>query len=202
MGQYVTVTAALIIGRARLTEYLRAPVVPASAWSPADWAGLGGPGEELSAAVAVCDDWLTGDYAGLLRDLAEDGGLSAAHDPDTGSLVLDLDTRVDARLPGLIWACAVPRGLTRFLADGEGGLVTVTTDWDDTTAHLRLAPGASDFLDPDRDAAALARARDAQFDARCAASDASDAADGDPDSATDLVALLLDRGTPGRPGTR
>ncbi|MEV7286255.1 hypothetical protein AB0O01_17050 [Streptomyces sp. NPDC093252] len=192
MGQYVSVTAALVIGAPRLTGYLRAPAVPASAWPLADWAALG-HGEDLSAAVAACDDWLTGDYAGLLRDLAEDGGLSAAHDPDTGSLVLDLDTRVDARLPGLVWACAVPRGLTRFLADGEGGLVTVTTDWDDTTAHLLLTPGASAFLDPRRDAAALARARDAEFDARCAVSDPS------ADSATDLVAQLLDAGTRGRP---
>ncbi|MFE4667991.1 hypothetical protein ACFRI7_38060 [Streptomyces sp. NPDC056716] len=175
MGQYVTLAAAVIIGRPRLEAYLRAPVRPASTWGERDWAGLCAPWsegrryrEELSAAVAECDRWTGGDHAGLLSTLAEDDVLSAGYDPDSGSLALDADVRVDFRLPGLIWACTALRGMASFLTGEDAGLVTVTADWDAGSALLRLLPGRSAFLDRERDAAEWARARDLEFEVRCA----------------------------------
>ncbi|MGW6916857.1 hypothetical protein ACWGB8_23975 [Kitasatospora sp. NPDC054939] len=185
MSQNLTVAAAVTVAVPRLRAYLRAPVVPASAWPVEDWAGLGDRAE-LAAAAGVCDRWLDGDYAGLWRGLDEDGGLALGYDEGSGALTVDIDTRVDVRLPSLVWGFTVLRGLAGFLAGDDGGLVTVTGDWDGEPVAMHLAPGRSRFLDRGRDAAALARAGDAAFDVRCAV------ADTDPDaSATDIIERLL-----------
>ncbi len=196
MARYITVTAAVTVAAPRLRAYLRSPLAPASAWPEADWTGLCTPWPdravrrrylaELPAAVAECDSWLDGDHADLLRDLAADDALALRHDGATGALVLDLDTRVDFELPGMIWAFTALRGLAAVLADGDGGLVELTPDWTGGAALLHLSPGRSAFLDPARDAAVLARARDAAFDVRCAVPEADEGA-----SAAELLERLL-----------
>ncbi|SDT81569.1 hypothetical protein SAMN05216371_6708 [Streptomyces sp. TLI_053] len=178
MARYITVTAAVTVAEPRLRAYLRSPLAPASAWPESDWTGLCTPWPdralrgrylaELPAAVAECDSWLDGDHADHLLDLAEHDDLGLRHDGAGDALVLDLDTRVDFELPGMIWAFTVLRGLAAVLADGEGGLVELTPDWTAGSVPMLLSPRRSAFLDPARDAAALARARDAAFDVRCA----------------------------------
>ncbi|MFF8774016.1 hypothetical protein [Kitasatospora sp. NPDC015120] len=179
MARYLTVTAAVTIDQARLRAYLRAPVAPASARPEPDWAGLCAPWRdgalrrryraELPAALAACDRWTDGDHAAFLRDLDEDGALTLRHDGSTGSLTLDIDTRVDFELPGMIQALTVLSGLADVMAGEDTGLVELTTDWSEGTVLLHLTPGRAAFLDPARDATTLARARDAAFDTRCAA---------------------------------
>jgi hypothetical protein len=174
----VSVTAAISIAGPRLRAYLNAPVTRASAWAPREWAGLtgsddgagGGEEGELPAAIAECDTWLDGDHAAVLRDLADDE-LVFSYDEDTASLAVEFTSRVDFRLPSLVWACTVLRGMAGSMADGDRGLVTVTTDWHDDSVLLYLAPGRTAFLDPDRDAAAIARARSWEIDVRSAAGD-------------------------------
>ncbi|WP_030396961.1 hypothetical protein [Kitasatospora purpeofusca] len=178
MARYITVTAAVTVAEPRLRAYLRAPLAPASAWPESDWTGLCTPWTdralrdrylaELPAAVAECDSWLDGDHADHLLELAENDDLGLRHDGAAGTLVLDLDTRVDFELPGMIWAFTLLRGLAEVMAEGDGGLVELTPDWTGGTVPMLLAPRRSAFLDPARDAAALARARDAAFDVRCA----------------------------------
>ncbi|MFJ4091140.1 hypothetical protein ACIPYS_06110 [Kitasatospora sp. NPDC089913] len=178
MARYITVTAAVTVAEPRLRAYLRSPLAPASAWPEPDWTGLCTPWPdralrsrylaELPAAVAECDSWLDGDHADHLLELAEHDDLGLRHDGAGDALVLDLDTRVDFELPGMIWAFTVLRGLAAVLADGEGGLVELTPDWTAGSVPMLLSPRRSAFLDPARDAAALARARDAAFDVRCA----------------------------------
>ncbi|MFD8322717.1 hypothetical protein ACFVZ3_31815 [Kitasatospora purpeofusca] len=178
MARYITVTAAVTITEPRLRAYLRSPLAPASAWPESDWTGLCTPWTEralrdqylaeLPAAVAECDSWLDGDHADHLLELAEHDDLTLRHDEATGALTLDLDTRVDFELPGMIWAFTVLRGLAGAMAEGDGGLVELTPDWTAGTVRMLLAPRRSAFLDPARDAAELARARDAAFDVRCA----------------------------------
>ncbi|MFC5664486.1 hypothetical protein ACFP3U_16015 [Kitasatospora misakiensis] len=196
MGRYLTVTAAVTIAEPRLRAYLRSPLAPASTWPESDWHGLCTPWPdeavrrryraELPAAVAECDSWLDGDHADLLLGLAEHEDLTLRHDGETGALTLDLDTRVDFELPGMIWAFTTLRGLAGAMADGDGGLVELTPDWTDGTALMHLSPGRSRFLDPARDAAALARARDTAFDVRCAVPEADEDA-----SAAELLERLL-----------
>ncbi|WP_380283744.1 hypothetical protein [Kitasatospora purpeofusca] len=179
MARYVTVTAAVTMDPARLREFLRSPVAPPSTRPESAWSGLCAPWHdealrrryraELPAALAECDRWTDGDHAALLHGLAEDGGLTLRHDGPTGSLAVDLDTRVDFELPGLIWALTALRGLADAMAGEDTGLVELTADWSGGTVLLHLAPKRSAFLDPDRDAATLARARNAAFDARAAA---------------------------------
>ncbi|KOV09699.1 hypothetical protein ADK60_39915 [Streptomyces sp. XY431] len=179
MARYITVTAAITIAEPRLRAYLRSPLAPASAWPESDWTGLCTPwpdralcGQylaELPAAVAECDSWLDGDHADHLLELAGRDELTLRHDGATGALALDLDTRVDFELPGMIWAFTVLRGLAEVMAEADGGLVELTPDWTGGTVPMLLSPGRSVFLDPARDAAALAPARDAAFDVRCAA---------------------------------
>ncbi len=178
MALYITVTAAVTIAEPRLRAHLRSPLAPASAWPESDWTGLCTPWAdralrdqylaELPAAVAECDGWLDGDHADHLLELAEHDDLALRHDEATGALTLDLDTRVDFELPGMIWAFTVLRSLAGVMAEGDGGLVELTPDWTAGAVRMLLAPGRSVFLDPARDAAELARARDAAFDVRCA----------------------------------
>lgn len=182
MSEHVTVAAAVRIARPRLQTYLRAPVVPASTWPAHDWAGVcgswddggtrSGYREELADAIRACDGWLDGDHAGLLAGLDEDGEPALGYDEATGSLTVDFDARVDFRLPSAIWALTVLRGMAGFMADDDTGLVTLTTDWSGEPVLLRLGPDRSSFLAADRDARELARARDAEFDVRCAAGEA------------------------------
>ncbi|MFE6870983.1 hypothetical protein ACFVFS_31055 [Kitasatospora sp. NPDC057692] len=184
MARYVTVAAAVTMEPARLREFLRSPVTPPSTRPESDWSGLCDPWHEeavrrryraeLPAALAECDRWIDGDHAALLRGLDEDGGLTLRHDEATGSLAVDFDTRVDFELPGMIWALTALRGLADAMAGEDTGLVELTTDWSGGTVLLHLAPKRSAFLDPDRDAAALARARNAAFDARAAACEADE----------------------------
>ncbi|MER5355189.1 hypothetical protein ABT093_33310 [Kitasatospora sp. NPDC002551] len=196
MARYLTVTAAVTTDRARLREFLRSPVAPPSTRPASDWAGLCTPWREeavrrryraeLPAALAECDRWIDGDHAALLHGLDEDGGLVLRHDNATGALIVDFDTRVDFELPGMIWAFTALRGLADAMAGADTGLVELTADWSAESVLLHLAPGRSVLLDPDRDAAVLARARDAAFDARCAAS----GADGDEPAGAVLARLL------------
>ncbi|MFE2107407.1 hypothetical protein ACFXAF_16240 [Kitasatospora sp. NPDC059463] len=184
MARYLTVTAAVTIDTARLRAYLRAPVAPASTRPGPDWTGLCAPWHdealrrryraELPAALAECDRWTDGDHAAFLHDLDEDGALTLRHDAPTGSLALDLDTRVDFELPGMIQALTVLCGLADAMAGDDTGLVELTTDWSEGTVLLHLTPGRPAFLDPARDAATLARARDAAFDTRCAAGESGE----------------------------
>ncbi|GAA3846030.1 hypothetical protein GCM10022243_10280 [Saccharothrix violaceirubra] len=167
MGEYVTVAAVMTVARPRVREWLRAAVVPASTWT--DWSGVEGWDD---AAVAECDRWLEGDYAGLLHELVDDSGLRIGFDEATGSLTVDFDARVDFRLPSLIWAFTVFRGLADVMVDDDAGLVTVTGDWDDAPVALHLSPGRSEFVR----GAALARAADLEFDVRCAVGDVDDPA--------------------------
>ncbi|MFB6890275.1 hypothetical protein ACFCX4_13270 [Kitasatospora sp. NPDC056327] len=196
MARYVTVTAAVRIGGPRLRAYLRSPAAPPGTRPGADWTGLCDAWPdgavrrryraELPAALAECDRWTGGDHAGLLRGLDEDGGLTLRHDGAGDSLAIDFDSRIDFELPGMIWAFTALRGLADTMADGDAGLVELTADWCGGTVPMRLAPQHSAFLHPARDAAALARARDAAFDVRCAASEA------DPDEpAGDVLDRLL-----------
>ncbi|WP_431683661.1 hypothetical protein [Kitasatospora sp. KL5] len=196
MSRFVIVTAAIVVPKPRLQAYLRAPVAPASTWTEQDWAGLCEPWSdsgtrrryrrELAGAVAECDGWIDGDYAGLLCGLDGDGEPAIRFDEATGSLTVDFDCRVDFQLPSMIWAFTALRGMAGFMAEDDSGLVAVTADWSDETVLMHLSPGRSSFLDPNRDTAALARARDAAFDARCAAGDADT-----NESATEVVERLL-----------
>ncbi|MEV0678528.1 hypothetical protein AB0I60_18620 [Actinosynnema sp. NPDC050436] len=179
MSRNLTVAAAITIATPRLQSYLRAPVPPASAWAEHEWVGLCEAWSdaatrrryraEPAGAVAECDRWVGGDHADLLRGLDDDGGLTLGHDGDSGALVLDLDTRVDFPLPSPVWAFTVLRGVAAFLADDDSGLVEVTVDWAPDVVLMQLSPGRSVFLG--RGVAPTARARDAEFDARCAVSD-------------------------------
>ncbi|MFJ8436065.1 hypothetical protein ACIQ9P_32670 [Kitasatospora sp. NPDC094019] len=196
MARYITVTAAVTIAEPRLRAYLRAPLAPASAWPESDWAALctswsdralcGRYLAELPAAVAECDSWLDGDHADHLLDLAGHDDLGLRHDAATGALTLDLDTRVDFELPGMIWAFTVLRGLAEVMAEGDGGLLELTPDWTGGTSSMLLSPRRSTFLDPARDAAALALARDTAFDVRCAVPER-----GEDESAAGLLERLL-----------
>ncbi|MFF2955177.1 hypothetical protein ACFVVU_27975 [Kitasatospora sp. NPDC057965] len=182
MARYLTVTAAVTMDPARLRAFLRSPVAPPSARPEADWTGLCAPWREeavrrryraeLPAALAECDRWIDGDHAALLHGLDEDGELALRHDEATGSLTVDLDTRVDFELPGMIWVLTALRGLADTMAGDDSGLVELTVDWSDEKVLLHLAPRRSAFLDPARDAGTLARARNAAFDARTAAGEA------------------------------
>ncbi len=175
MSESVFVTAAVAVPEARLRAYLRAPVTPAATWSPQRWAGLAGAASgELAAAIRECDRWIDGDYAGVFRALEDDGELTFRFDETTGSLAVDFAARADFRLPTLVWAVTVLRGLADFLADGDHGLVTVTNEWSDDTVLLHLTPGRSAFLDRDRDARAYAEARSREIDIQAAAGDAGE----------------------------
>lgn len=168
-------TAAITIGAPRLRAWLDAPVRPASSWQ--DWAGVAASShDELRAAVEECDGWLSGDHAGVLRDLVEDE-LLLRYDESTGALVVEFASRADFRLPTLVWACAVLRGLADFMADDDRGLVTVTNDWDDDTVLLHLGAGGSAFLDRARDARRIAEAHGWEIDVRAAALDADEDVD-------------------------
>ncbi|ALG14318.1 hypothetical protein [Kibdelosporangium phytohabitans] len=179
MSQYVSVAAAMTITKPRLQTYLRTPVAPASTWALQDWTGVCDPWsdsetrrryrDELADAVKECDSWIDGDYAGLWRDLDE---LTLGFDPDTGSLAVDFDTRADFQLPSVIWACTVLRGLANAMADNDSGLITITADWDgEAVLSLHVSPGQSAFLG--RGTKALAEAKDAEFDVRCAVTDST-----------------------------
>jgi hypothetical protein len=186
MSASLYVTAAVAVARPRLRAYLCAPVTPASAWP---WTGLTGAwhedDDELPAAIAECDRWLDGDYATVFRDLADDE-LEFRFDEASGSLAVDFSTRVDFRLPSLVWAYTVLRGLAGFLAGDEHGIVTVTADWsDDDGLLMRLAPDHATFLD--RGSRARAEAKAQEIDIRAAAYDADQ-----PDTATDVIDRLLD----------
>ena len=186
MSESLYVTAAVAVARPRLRAYLSAPVTPASAWQ---WTGLTGDRDdaELPAAIAECDRWIDGDgdYATVFRDLADDE-LEFRFDEATGSLAVDFSTRVDFRLPSLVWSCTVLRGLAGFLAGAEHGIVTVTADWsDDDGLLMRLAPDRATFLD--RGSRARAEAKAQEIDIRAAACDADQ-----PGTATDVIDWLLD----------
>ncbi|MFF3595991.1 hypothetical protein [Kitasatospora indigofera] len=199
MAQFIEVAAAVVMAEARLAAFLRAPVAPASAWAAEEWAGVCEPWrdgavrrryrEELAGAVEACDSWADGDHAGLLRGLDDgDGGLTIGHDPTGGSLTVDFAARVDFELPSLIWAFSALRGMAAFMADEDTGLVTVTADWDDTPVLMLLGPNRSSFLDRTGDAAAWRRAKDMEFDVRCAVPEAGADTDG---SASRTVERLL-----------
>ncbi|MFJ1706322.1 hypothetical protein [Kitasatospora sp. NPDC088346] len=197
MSQSIVVAAAVVIAKPRLRAFLRAPVVPASAWTEGEWIGVceawSDSGvrrryrEELAGAIDECDGWLDGDYAGLLRGLDDEGSPAIAFDEVTGSLVVDFEARVDFELPSLIWAFSVLRGMESFLDEGDGGLVTVTVDWSGDSALMLLASNRSSFLDRTGDAVSRARARNAEFDVRCAVSDG----EGDGASVAETVDRLL-----------
>ncbi|MGI5183469.1 hypothetical protein ACQEVZ_45155 [Dactylosporangium sp. CA-152071] len=179
MSESVCVTAAVRIEHSRLRAYLNAPVEPASAWSPAEWAGVTGGQEdrdELPAAIAECDSWLDGDHADVLLDLVQDG-LLLRYDEATAALVVEFESRADFRLPTLLWACTVLRGMAACMTDGDRGVVTVTTDWRDDSVVLQLTPGGSDFLAP----GARAEVRGWEIDVR------ADAEDADPDEEPDEI---------------
>jgi hypothetical protein len=173
VSESLLLTAAVAVAVPRLRAYLNAPVTPASAWSPRQWAAVaGGRRGELPAAIAECDRWIDGDAATLFRTLADDDELLFRFDEATGSLAVDVSCRVDFRLPSLIWACTVLRGLAGFMAGDDRGIVTVTTDWSDDSILMRLAPEHSAFLG--RDARARAEARSWGIDVRAAACDADE----------------------------
>ncbi|MET9615620.1 hypothetical protein [Kitasatospora indigofera] len=199
MSQFIEVAAAVVMAEPRLAACLRAPVAPASAWAVEDWAGICEPWrdgavrrryrEELAGAIEACDGWTDGDHASLLRGLDDgDGGLTIGSDLAGGSLTVDFDARVEVELPSLIWAFSALRGMSAFMADEDMGLVTVTADWDDAPVVMLLGPNRSSFLDRTRDAAAWRRARDTEFDVRCAVSAAGTDADG---SAARTIERLL-----------
>ncbi|MDG6105709.1 hypothetical protein Daura_12820 [Dactylosporangium aurantiacum] len=187
MSESVYVTAAVAVARSRLRAYLNAPVAPAAGWTPERWAGLpGADPDELPAAIAEADRWLAGDAATVLRDLARDDELTLRYDEATGSLAADVAARADFRLPALVWAVTVFRGLAAFMAGDDHGLVTVNADWSDDDILLRLAPGHARLLDRGRDARAVAEARGRAIDVEAAARDAGD------DPADDVIDRLLD----------
>ncbi|GAB3837171.1 hypothetical protein ACFPIJ_17120 [Dactylosporangium cerinum] len=167
MSESVFVTAALLIAKPRLQTCLRSPVAPANAWSPQEWAGVSEL-DELPSAIDECDSWLDGDYADVFLDLAQDD-LTFQFDEDTGSLVVEFSSRADFRLPTMIWAVTLLRGVAGFMADGDHGLVTVTNEWSDDTVLLHLAPDTSTFLDRRRDARAYAEAKSRELDIQAAA---------------------------------
>ncbi|MFJ8111331.1 hypothetical protein [Streptomyces sp. NPDC096132] len=199
MSESVVVSASITIARPRLRAFLAAPVTPSAAWAEQEWAGICDPwsdgGErhryraELPAAIAECDSWIDGDYASLLCELADgEGGLTFCFDDATGSLAVNFSSRVDFRLPTLVWAFTVLRGVTAFMADDDSGLVSVDVDWNGDTALMRLGPDRSSFIDSRREPEAGAEARSRALDVRWAASDADE---GEP--ATEIVARLLGR---------
>ncbi|MFC9329586.1 hypothetical protein [Kitasatospora sp. NPDC057015] len=197
MSQFIEVAAAVVMARPRLEAFLRAPVALASAWPVDDWLGICEPWndgalrrryrEELAGAVTECDGWIDGDHVGLLRGL---DGLRIGSDEDSDSLTIDFDSRVDFQLPSLIWVFTALRGMAGFMAEDDTGLVTAIVDWDDASAVMHLGPNRSSFLDRTRDAALWARARDAEFDVRCAVSDAGVAPNG---LAAEIVGRRLGR---------
>ncbi|WP_327004830.1 hypothetical protein OHA72_59060 [Dactylosporangium sp. NBC_01737] len=188
MSESLFLTAAVSVAKPRLRAYLSAPALPASQWPHPQWAGVTGGAwgsrDELPAAIAECDRWIDGDAAAVFRELDEDE-LLFRFDEATGSLAVDLTTRVDFRLPSLIWSCTVLRGLTAFMAAGDHGIVTVTADWSDDTLLMLLAPDHTAFLD--RDARARAEAKAQEIDIRSAACDADQ-----PGTATEVIDWLLD----------
>jgi hypothetical protein len=198
MSQSVIVAVATTIAEPCLREWLRAPVKPASAWTQSGWAGLcaswsdGGTRRryraELPAAVEECDRWIDGDHAAVLRGLDEEDALTLGFDGASGSFTVDFDSRADFRLPTLVWAFTVVRGMADFMADDDRGLVTVTVDWSGDTTLMHLAPNRSSFLDRGQDSGLLAGARDAEFGIRCAAGDADTG-----ETATEMIERLLGR---------
>ena len=189
MSESLFLTAAVSVAKPRLRAYLSAPVTPASAWPHEEWAGVTGAwhedDDELPAAIAECDRWLDGDYATVLRELADEDELQLRFDETSGSLAVDLSCRVDFRLPSLVWACTVVRGLTGFMAGGEHGIVTVTADWSDDDLVMRLSPHRTAFLD--RGTRARAEAKAQEIDLRSVACDADQ-----PDTAAEVIDWLLD----------
>ncbi|MER7003216.1 hypothetical protein ABT297_09235 [Dactylosporangium sp. NPDC000555] len=194
VSESVFLTAAIAVAKPCLRAYLRAPVKPASGWSQEQWAGIAAPGpgrapylDELPAAIEECDRWIDGDYATVLRELAHDDELMFRFDEASGSLAIDLSCRADFRLPTLVWAFTVLRGIAEFMADGDHGIVTATTDWNEDSILMRLAPKHAAFLDSDGDARARAEARNREIDIRSAACDADQA-----DSAAETIDWLID----------
>ncbi|MEV8511668.1 hypothetical protein [Dactylosporangium sp. NPDC051484] len=194
MSESVHLTAAIVVAKPRLRAYLRASVKPASGWSRQQWAGLTeawhGDHErheyrdELPAAIEECDGWIGGDYATVFRDLAHDDELTFRFDEATGSLAIDFSCRAEFRLPTLVWAVTVVRGIAEFMAGDDHGIVTVTTDWNGDSILMDLAPRHTAFIG---DARARARARDREIDIRSAAGDAYEA-----DSAAETIDWLID----------
>ncbi|MEV6811689.1 hypothetical protein [Micromonospora sp. NPDC051296] len=196
MSESVFLTAAIAVAKPRLRAYLRAPVKPASGWSQQQWAGITVAGrddderqqhrEELPAAIDECDQWIDGDYATVFRDLAHDDELMFRFDEATGSLAIDFSVRVDFRLPTLVWAFAVLRGIAEFMTDGDNGTLTVTADGNEDRILMHLTPKHTAFLDGNRDVRARAEAADWEIDIRSAACDAYQ-----PDSAAETIDWLV-----------
>ncbi|MEV0134809.1 hypothetical protein AB0H83_40915 [Dactylosporangium sp. NPDC050688] len=188
VSESVSVTAAVSVTLPRLRAYLHAPAARAAGWTPGQWAGLPGadPGE-LPAAVAEADRWLDGDAATVLRELARNDELTLRYDEATGSLAAGVAARADFRLPALVWAVTVFRGLAAFMAGDDQGLVTVSADWSDDSVLLHLTPGHAALLDRGRDARAIAEARSRAIGIEATAQDAGD------DPAGDVIDRLLDR---------
>ncbi|MEV6931952.1 hypothetical protein AB0M46_46715 [Dactylosporangium sp. NPDC051485] len=167
MSETVMLAAAAVIAEPRLREFLDSPVKQAADWPEPDWAGLFAAmpdqsPDELPDAIAECDGWLDGDYATVLRALLDDDELTLRYDEATGSLALDFAGRVDFRLPSLVWACTIARGLAEFMDGEDRGTATITTDWNGAEIVLRLTPGRSEFRrDPE--------ARAEEIDIRAAA---------------------------------
>ncbi|GAA2599834.1 hypothetical protein GCM10010399_33280 [Dactylosporangium fulvum] len=197
MSESVFLTAAIAVAKSRLRTYLRAPVKPASGWSQQQWAGITEAWrddderhqyrEELPAAIKECDRWIDGDYATVFRDLAHDDELTFRFDEATGSLAVDFSSRVDFRLPTLVWACTVLRGIAEFMADGDRGIVTVTADWNEDKVLMHLTPNHAAFLDWNRDVRARTEARGWEIDIRSAACDTYQS-----DSAAETIDWLVD----------
>lgn len=187
MSESVYVTAVASVAPPRLRAFLDAPVARAADWTPGQWAGLSGADpDELPAAIAEADRWLDGDAATVLRDLADGDELTLRYDEATGSLAADVTGRADFRLPTLVWAVNLFRGLAACMAGDDHGLVTVSADWSDDSVLLRLAPGHAALLDRGRDARAIAEARSRAIDVEAAAGDAGD------DPPGDVIDRLLD----------
>ncbi|GAA2383526.1 hypothetical protein [Dactylosporangium salmoneum] len=167
MSETVMLAVSAVIAEPRLREFLESPVKPAADWPERDWAGLlaampDQSRDELPGAIAECDGWLGGDYAAVLRELQDEDELTLRYDKATGSLVLDFAGRVDFRLPSLVWACTIARGLAGYMDGEDRGVATVTTDWNGDEIVLRLTPGRSEFRrDPE--------ARAEEIDIRAAA---------------------------------
>lgn len=198
MSDSLMVAAAITIAKPRLQTYLTGPVKPASAWPEKDWVGVTEPWSdseersryraELVDAIEECDSWIDGDYASVWHGLADEDELVLRFDETTGSLMVEFSSRVDFELPTLVWAFAVLRGVADFMAGDESGLVTVTVDWNDDTALMRLAPDQSSFLDRGRDALTYRRARDREIDIQSAVADL-----GRDESAAETIRRLANR---------
>ncbi|MFG2041590.1 hypothetical protein [Dactylosporangium sp. NPDC048998] len=188
MSETVFLTAAIAVAKPRLQAYLRAPVKPASGWPEQQWAGISEAcRDELPAAIEECDRWLEGDYATVFGELAQDDELMFRFDEDSGSLAIDFSCRVDFRLPTLVWAFTVLRGIAEFMAEGDHGIVTVTADWNEDRIVMRLTPEHTAFLDRNGDVRARAEAGDREIDIRSAACDGYEAG-----SAAETIDWLAD----------